>query len=142
VGAFFAAYSGAALALRLLFAWLPDRVGAKRVLFPSLASLALGFLMLAGAVDARDVVLAGLLCGSGHGYAFPILFSLVVTRASDADRGSATAIFTALFDLGLVIGGPVFGWISSSAGYGPMYTTAAGVIVVGTAFFAVWDRRR
>ena len=142
VGAFFAAYSGAALALRLLFAWLPDRVGAKRVLFPALAALALGFLVLAGAAHARDVVLAGLLCGSGHGYAFPILFSLVVTRASDSDRGSATAIFTALFDLGLLIGGPLFGWISSSAGYAPMYTAAAGVIVVGTALFAVWDRRR
>jgi MFS family permease len=142
VGAFFAAYSGAALTLRLLFAWLPDRIGAKRVLFPALAALALGFFVLAGAGDTRDVVLAGLLCGSGHGYAFPILFSMVVTRASDSDRGSATAIFTALFDLGLVLGGPLFGWISRSAGYSPMYTTAAAVIVVGTAVYAFWDRRR
>ncbi len=142
VGGFFAAYSGAALTLRLLFAWLPDRVGAKRLLFPALAALALGFLVLAGAADARDVVLAGLLCGLGHGYTFPILFGLVVTRASDADRGSAIAIFTALFDLGLVLGAPLFGWISRSAGYSPMYTTAAGVIVVGSALYAVWDRRR
>jgi MFS family permease len=142
VGAFFAAYSGAALMLRLLFAWLPDRIGAKRVLFPALAALALGFLVLAGAEDTRDVVLAGLLCGSGHGYAFPILFSMVVTRASESDRGSATAIFTALFDLGLVLGGPLFGWISRSVGYPPMYTAAAAVIVVGTAVYAVWDRRR
>ncbi len=142
VGGFFAAYSGAALVLRLLFAWLPDRVGAKRVLFPALVSLALGFLVLAGAADSRDVVLAGLLCGFGHGYAFPILFALVVTRASDADRGSAIAIFTALFDVGLVIGGPLFGWVSRSFGYLPMYMAAAGVIVVGSALYAVWDRRR
>ena len=142
VGGFFAAYSGAALVLRLLFAWLPDRVGAKRVLFPALVSLALGFLVLAGAADSRDVVLAGLLCGFGHGYAFPILFALVVTRASDADRGSAIAIFTALFDLGLVLGGPLFGWISRSFGYLPMYVAASVVIVVGSALYAVWDRRR
>ena len=65
-----------------------------------------------------------------------------MTRASDSDRGSATAIFTALFDLGLVLGGPFFGWISRSAGYTPMYTAAAAVIVAGTALYAVWDRRR
>ena len=52
------------------------------------------------------------------------------------------AIFTALFDLGVVLGGPLFGAISQAAGYGAMYLTAAGLLALGSAVFALWDRRR
>ena len=141
VGSFFAAYSAAALVLRVAFGWLPDRVGPKRVLFPALAALAVGFVTLAGAATARDVALAGVLCGIGHGFIFPILFGLVVGRAGEGDRGSAMAIFTALFDVGVVVGGPLFGAISREAGYSGMYLTAGVLLVVGGGVFAVWDRR-
>ncbi len=142
VGGFFAAYAGAAIAVRIFLGWLPDRVGPKRVLFPALGVLALGFLVLAGASEARDVMLAGILCGIGHGYIFPVLFAVVVTRASQADRGSAMAIFTALFDVGWMLGGLLFGALSRSLGFTATYATAAGVIVLGTGVFAAWDRRR
>ncbi len=141
VGEFFAAYAAAAIVLRLGFGWLPDRVGRKRVLFPSLLALMAGFLVLAGAVDGRDVVIAGVLCGIGHGYVFPIVFALVVSRASDADRGSASAIFTALFDLGVVLGGPLFGSLSRGLDFGPIFATAAGIVAVGTLVFGAWDRK-
>lgn len=141
VGAFFTAYSIAAVVLRVFLGWLPDRIGPKRVLYPALLALVVGFVALAGAADDRDVIVAGLLCGFGHGYAFPILFALVVTRVRETDRGSATAIFTALFDVGVVIGGPLFGAISR-LGYPEMYATAAAIIAVGSVVFAVWDRGR
>ncbi len=141
VGEFFAAYAAAAIVLRLGFGWLPDRLGPKRVLFPSLLALMAGFLVLAGAADSRDVVIAGVLCGIGHGYVFPILFALVISRASDADRGSASAIFTALFDLGVVLGGPLFGALSRGLDFGWTFATAAGIIAVGTLVFGAWDRK-
>jgi predicted MFS family arabinose efflux permease len=141
VGGFFGAYAAVAVAVRAAGGRLPDRVGPKRVLFPALAALAAGFLVLAGAESARDVLLAGLLCGAGHGYTFPILFGLVVTRAGEADRGSAMAIFTALFDIGVVLGGPAFGAISRSAGFPAMYASAAASLALGTLVFALWDRR-
>ena len=68
------------------FGWLPDRVGPKRLLFPSLVTLAVGFLALAGADDERAVLLAGALCGAGHGYTFPLLFGMVVNRARKVQR--------------------------------------------------------
>jgi MFS family permease len=142
VGGFFAAYSGAALTMRIFLGWLPDRVGPKRMLYPALATLAAGFAALSVAHGARDVVLAGILCGIGHGYAFPILFGLVLGRASDADRGSATAIFTALFDVGMLLGAPVFGALSRGLGFAVMYGAAAGAIVAGCLVFWLWDRRR
>jgi len=142
VGGFFAAYAGVALALRVFLGWLPDRVGPKRVLFPSLATLACGFLMLASARTSGEVLLAGALCGAGHGYSFPLLFSMVVGRARDADRGTAMAIFTALFDLGVLVGGPLLGGIIDQFGYTPMFLTSAALLAAGAAGFAWFDRGR
>lgn len=141
VGGFFSAYSLTAILLRVGFGWLPDRVGPKRVLFPALASLAVAFALIATARSGTEVVLAGVLFGLGHGMTFPILFGILVTRARESERGSAMAIFTALFDVGVLVGGPAFGWIIDRAGYAAMYGTAALAVVAGAAVFAVWDRR-
>jgi MFS family permease len=141
VGLFFSTYTGAALVLRVFFGWLPDRIGPKRVLFPALVVLSLGFLLLAGARDVADVAWAGLLCGAGHGYTFPILFGMVVTRARDSERGAAMSVFTALFDAGILIGGPLFGAVIDVGGYPAMYLCAALVTALGTGLFALLDRR-
>jgi MFS family permease len=142
VGGFFTAYTIVAIVLRVFFGWLPDRIGAKRILFPALATLALGFIVLALADSGTDVLVAGVLCGAGHGYTFPILFGLTVTRARAVERGSAMAIYTALFDVGILVGGPLFGVIIETGGYAAMYGTAAAIVVAGTASFALWDRTR
>ena len=67
VSGFFGAYAGMAVVMRRFLGRLPDRIGPKRVLFPALASLAVGYLVLAFAETPRDVVIAGALCGAGHG---------------------------------------------------------------------------
>ncbi len=142
VGFFFTTYAGAAVCLRVFFGWLPDRVGPKRVLYPALAALVVGFALLATAEDARDVGLAGVLCGLGHGYTFPILFGLVVSRAREAERGAAMSIFTALFDVGILFGGPALGFVIAAAGYPAMFATGACVLAIGAISFAFWDRKR
>ena len=142
VGGFFSAYAGAAIVLRVFLGWLPDRVGAKRVLLPALVALATGFAVLAVADQARDVWIAGVLCGLGHGFTFPILFGMVVTRTRDADRGSAMAIYTALFDVGVVVGGPGFGFVIGTSGYTAAFGLAAALVFGGAVIFALWDRGR
>lgn len=142
VGGFFTGYTAIALVLRVFFGWLPDRVGPKRVLLPALFTLATGFLLMSRADSAGEVALAGVFCGAGHGYTFPILFGMVVSRTRSADRGSAMAIYTALFDVGVLLGGPSLGLVIELAGYPTMYAVAASWIAVGTLVFAVWDRGR
>jgi len=140
VGAFFSAYTGAAIAVRIVGGRLPDRVGPKRVLVPALLALAVGFLFLARAGDAREVLAAGVLCGLGHGFAFPTLSSLVVSRAREVERGAAIAVLTTLPDVGALLGAPSLGWIIELSGFGAMFTTAAAVLTLGVAAFALWDR--
>ena len=55
-------------------------------MLPSLAAYAFGALLLAVARSDTHVLLAGLLCGVGHSYAYPVFFSLVVARANTHAR--------------------------------------------------------
>ncbi len=141
VSLFFGCYSGAALVLRIGFGWLPDRVGAHRTLVPALLALIAGLCVMMRAQTGSHVALAGLLCGLGHGYAFPILSSLVVSRVSDEARGTALAIFTGLFDFGLLLGGRSFGTLVERAGFPTLYGFAAVLLAAALALFVRWDAR-
>jgi predicted MFS family arabinose efflux permease len=88
------------------------------------------------------VFAGGFLCGAGHGYTFPVLLSLVVARARPEERGSATAFYTALDWLGLLVGGSVVGYVIESAGYGTAFTGLAALLALGIAAFYALDRAR
>ena len=140
VGLFFTAYVSMAIAVRVFFARLPDRVGPKRVLFPSMLSLVAGFAVLAFASGSGEVAIAGVFCGIGHGFGFPILYAFVVRRAGVKDRGTAVAIFTSLFDVGTLMAGPILGLIISASSYRAMFLSAGAILAAGAAVFAWWDR--
>ena len=140
VGLFFAVYAVTAILLRVFLGWLPDRLGPRRVLYPAFGALAIGFLVLAGATSATHIAVAGMLSGIGHGFGFPILLTMVVDRATDAERGSAVALFTTEIDLGLLVGGPLLGAVISIWGYSAMFVLCAAIVVVAMPTFSLWDR--
>ena len=140
VGLFFAFYAGTAIILRLALGWVPDRIGPKRALMPAMLFLAAGLVVLSGATTDSAVAVAGVLCGTGHGYTFPILYALTVTRARVAERGAAMAVYTGLFDVGTLVGGPILGVTIRWFSYQSMFLTAAGFVMVGLGLFAFWDR--
>jgi MFS family permease len=140
VGLFFACYAGTAIALRLTLGWVPDRVGPKRALTPAMLFLAAGLIVLAAASNSLAIALAGLLCGIGHGYTFPILHALTITRARVEERGAAMAVYTGLFDVGTLVGGPLLGVTIRWLGYDAMFITAAAFTVIGLGLFTLWDR--
>jgi MFS family permease len=139
VGLFFGAYASTAVAIRLFGGWLPDRVGRARVAYPALGAIAAGFLVTALSSSTASIVVAGVLCGGGLGYAFPILFAGVVERSSAGERGSAMAAFTVFLDAGTLVGSPVLGWVIIHLGYSAMFATAAVLMVVASVAYAVWD---
>ncbi|HIF95557.1 MAG TPA: MFS transporter [Myxococcales bacterium] len=141
VGMYFSGYTAVAVVMRLFLGWLPDRVGPVRVLAPALLVFAAGFLVLAVARSAGMVLLAGVLGGIGHAYTFPILFGMVVKRASEQQRGSAMAIFTGLADLGAVVGGPLFGGLLEQTSYEFLYAAVAATVGLGLLIFLPWNAR-
>jgi MFS family permease len=141
VATFFGAYAAIAAGLRIGAGWLPDRLGTRRMLGLALSAYAAGFLVLSGAGTTAAVVAAGLLCGAGHGYTFPTLFSLVVERARPEERGAAAAFFTSLDWLALLVAGPIVGYAIERTGYGSTFFGLAIFIVVGLGAFYSLDRR-
>jgi predicted MFS family arabinose efflux permease len=128
-GLFFVCYSLAAVALRLFGRNLPDRVGPRRMMVPALASLAAGLYLVARFESLRMLAAAGLFCGMGHGYLFPILSGMAIEGTDRRTRGSAMSFFTAVFDLGQMLGPPFLGLIAEAAGFPVMFLFAmAGVV--------------
>lgn len=141
MGMFYTVYSAAAIVLRIGLGWVPDRVGPRRSLVPAMMATVIGLVVLSRAGSDVDIAIAGVLCGAGHAFVFPILSALVVVRADESERGAALAMFTALFDLGLLVGSPVLGAVLERTGYVTMFGVAAGLAVVGGVGYGVWDRR-
>lgn len=133
VGDFFGTYAVTACLLRLFFGRVPERHGPTKVLMVALFALFLGLIGLAFGESRATLILSGLLTGMGHGWAFPILLGLVVTRARSSERGAALAIYTALFDGGTLLGGPIWGALSEHVSYAAMFAAAACLVLVGAA---------
>lgn len=139
LGLFYGWYAASAVALRLTLGWLPDRIGPKRVLGPSLFALGLALFVLALGRSEVHVALAGTLAGIGHGYVFPILSGMTAGRSRDEERGSAMSLFTAIFDLGILLAGPILGWIAETSSIRTMFAVAGALPVAGAILFYVWD---
>ena len=86
-------------------------------------------------------MVAAALGGIGHGFVFPILTNEVVRRARVAERGSSLAIFTALFDIGVIAVVPVIGSVIDSVGYPAAFRTTGAVIAVGLVAFVYLERQ-
>ncbi len=141
IGDFFATYALVATALRLVLGGVPERLGPTRVLGVAMGVFCVGLLILSGATTRTHLVLAGALAGAGHGYTFPILIGLVVGRARATERGAALAVFTALFDAGTLIGGPLLGAVVELGSYRIMYAFAAVLAALGFFAMMLLDRR-
>ncbi len=141
VGSFFTAYAWAAILLRVFAGRVPERVGMKRALMPALVFLIAGIALLGWADGGNAVTVAGVLCGIGHGYIFPILNTLVIERARANERGTAISLFTALFDLAVLVGGPSLGAAAQHGSYAAMFWGAAGFVTLSMLIFWGWDRR-
>lgn len=141
VGDFFTAYAATAVLLRVFVGWLPDRLGTRRMLGSAMLCYAFGFVVLSMAQAPIHVLVAGLICGAGHAYTYPVLFSLVIERAQPRARGSAVAFYTTIDWLGLLIAGPVFGGVIELAGYGVAFASLALLLTMGVGLFYGLDRR-
>jgi predicted MFS family arabinose efflux permease len=96
---------------------------------------------MAFAQSAVTLGIAAFVMGTAHGTAFPLLSSEVVNRARVAERGSAVATFTAIFDIALLVGAPAIGFLIDGFDYTVAFTAGGLALVVGSLMYGVWDRR-
>jgi MFS family permease len=121
----FTAFALAVFASRLVLSRVPDRAGARRTAASAglLEALGLGIIALA---HSLAVALCGaIVVGVGFSMLFPSLALMVVGRVGGDRRGSALGAFTAFFDIGVGLGGPLAGATAALAGYPAVFVLAA-----------------
>ncbi|MFQ5381457.1 MAG: MFS transporter [Dehalococcoidia bacterium] len=135
VGGFFFAYASTAIALRLFFGGLPDRLGRypTAVLAINLYTLAV---MASSAMKPDLLEMAGVALGIAHGVFFPAFNGMMMASVPSWERGRVMAVFTASFYGGLSAGVLIFGVVAELLGYAAVFlaagatTFAAGGLLV------------
>lgn len=140
-GIFFGVYGVTAAAMRLIGGNRYDRVPHRPLAVVALISYGVGLGLLAVAGSVPILALAAFFGGLAHGGLFPLLSSQVVARARTAERGSAMAVFTSIFDIALLVAAPSVGSLIEGFDYEVAFAVVAVVLVVGSGVYAIWDRR-
>jgi predicted MFS family arabinose efflux permease len=134
-------YGMAAAITRIVGGGAYDRWDHRRLLVWSIAGYGVGFGVLAITQTVGLLVLGAILCGTGHGVAFPLLSSEVVNRARVSERGSAMSTFTAIFDVAVLVSAPAVGFLIDGFDYLVAFSAVGLALVIGTVVYTVWDRR-
>ena len=135
IGPFFMAFSLAAILTRLGIGDISDRYGRKRVILPAALLIGLNMFWIASVHSYGAFIVSGFVAGFGQGLIFPALSTYVIDFMGRENKGFALGLYLSLFDVGMGLGSPLFGWVSDVAGYRPMYMAAGGLILVLTVVF-------
>jgi MFS family permease len=136
----FTAFAVAVFASRLALSRVPDRAGARPTATAAGLLEALGLTIIALARSLPVALSGAVVVGIGFSMLFPSLALMVVGEVGEDRRGSALGAFTAFFDIGVGLGGPLAGVTASLAGYPAVFFLAA-VAALGTALLAATSRR-
>jgi MFS family permease len=137
VGPFFLAFSTAAVLTRLGIGDISDRYGRKRVIFPAAMLISLNLFWMAGIHSFGLFVVSGFVAGFGQGLIFPALSTYFIDFLGRANKGFAIGLYLSLFDVGMGLGSPLFGWVSDMTGYRQMYVVAGCLLLASTIIFSI-----
>ena len=137
----FTAFAVAVFASRLVLSRVPDRAGARATATAAGLFEALGLTIIALAQSLPTALAGAIIVGVGFSMLFPSLALMVVGEVEDERHGSALGAFTAFFDVGVGLGGPLAGITASLAGYPAVFLLAA-LAALGAAVLAATAKDR
>jgi len=124
-------FIGGVVAVRIVAAHLPARLGPTRTACLCATAQAIGFLVVAALPSHLAVVVTGgIVAGMAFGLSFPSLALYALGRVSDGDRGLAIGVVSAFFDVGMALSGVVLGWMTQREGYPAAFAFAGGCAAV------------
>ena len=135
VGPFFLVFSLAAILTRFRMGDLSDRLGRKTVILPAAIIIALNLFVIAQVRSFPLLLVTGFVGGLGQGLIFPALSTYIIDFLGRENKGLAISLYNSLFDVGMGLGSPLFGWVSDVAGYRWMYRVAGLFLLVSTTVF-------
>jgi MFS family permease len=139
VGLFFAADGLAILFFRVPIGWLADRVPPRRLVLLGIAVTAVAIALLLIVPSTPTLVVTGILTGAGAGLTTTPLLLEMSRRSTEADRGSAFALYSGALAAALVVGSIGVAPLVAVAGFEGAIAATIGALALA-AGVAVSDR--
>ncbi|RDW15203.1 arabinose ABC transporter permease [Oceanobacillus arenosus] len=134
IGIYFTVYSFALLFTRIAGGKLADKYGYSFVVVPGLIMIVLSFVVLAYATSLPVFLISAVLYGLGLGSVDPALNAVMIRLCPSDRRGAGNSTFFTAKDLGGGFGAVIFGFISLSQGFRPVFLYCALSVII--AFIA------
>ncbi len=127
--------------VRIALSHLVDRVGVKRVLYPSLAFVPVAFAVLALSHLRWQMMVSAILFGIGFGLAYPAFATFILGNTDPARRARTFGSMVWAFDTGIGLGSFGIGAIGQRFGLGTAFAFSALLSCLAIPIFA-WTSRR
>jgi MFS family permease len=138
---FFTTFAVVTAMTRPLSGRLADRLGHKKLIYPCLALVCLGLLLLTRPPTRSGLMLAAAVFAAGMGNVYPAYVAYVMRHVDPARRGAAFGGILAAFDTGIGTGSIVIGWIGERAGFPAAFGFAAALSALSGPYFFLTERR-
>jgi MFS family permease len=132
-----ALFAGIVVALRIVGARLPDRLGAARLSGAALAVSALGLALLGLLPGTGGLFLGTAVLAVGVAFTFPALMALAVSRVPPDERGSVVGTASAFLDLAFGIAPASLGAIADASGYPGAFLVSAIIAAGGSLLLII-----
>jgi MFS family permease len=135
-----AEYGLIVVALRLVGARLPDRLGAVRLSGSALVAAAVGLAVIAGWPSLAGLLVGTALFAFGVAFVMPALLALTVARVPAAERGTVVGTTTVFLDLSFGIAPVALGAVAELGGYPLGFLVSGAISALGAVLLVAGTR--
>jgi MFS family permease len=136
-GPAFGLYALIVVALRVIFAKLPDQIGAARLSGFALVGSAVGMLVLGVVGNPVGLYVGTAIFATGIAFLFPALVALAVARVDETERGTVVGTTTAFVDLSFGLAPAILGLAVGTIGFGGTFVVSAAIAFAGSVMLAI-----
>ena len=140
-GLFYATAAIASFVMRLISGKASDRYGRGLFISSSIICYMVSMILLSITQSNNVLLLSAVIEGMGAGVLFPITLALISDRCMAQERGKAFAVCITGFDVGVALGGPVFGSFILYLGYRFLFTLTAIMAMIALVIFVCFGNK-
>jgi MFS family permease len=140
-GFYYTCYAVAIIFARIISGRALDGRGRNRIIVLGNLAAGLAMILLGYTSSLAGLLATAAIYGLGAGYVYPGILAYMVELTPANRRGTATASFYAAFEAGIVIAGPLFGWMAMRGGYDLALKVFGAIPVAGALLHLAFTRR-
>ena len=141
VGGYLAAFALIVIAFRVVFARLPDQVGAARLSGTALVLSASGMAIAGFFPSEPGLWVATVVFAAGVAFTFPAIVSLSVLGVAPSERGAVVGTTTIFIDVAFGLSPALLGLLAASRGYPATFLVSGVIAAIGAAWLLLRGRR-